>query len=589
MFKGQINNYQIRQKLSTHKWPKGYTLDSKQIDRIIDIFWFRDWGNSFIADPDIFQSLVEYLRDHKPAKFSRLSFYRYLFNSVKKDPLLRAAMEGLATAYEKLQINQLDKDLFESTLKELSLSIKIFEPVINKGWLKETTDDAKNKTYWEFSHHTVSEYFAAEHILAEKEKVIDKAKGLMIFNQDNFIAFKNSWYGVLRFLNESDHKEKFISWILELAEKPGVDIVDDDFADYMTQVDPDDIDSDLSHRIYQVIYNTFQTKLLWIPAYCWHRLGLFAPKGQYEQLKKDVVVKREEYKNETQRIVRQGNMVAVAGGMLLNKNKWAWKNDNEFWKNKLIEFATDDNENGVLQRHSLHALEAFKGGEALITKVEKAFGHKERLVKEAFLSFCYRIAPNSKIAIDQFVKAIKEGLSIYGRHGLYEVTEKTAVKYLLNKFVDDEVLLDAFVDKESIFSADRKDSEGGDRQLLNNIKKVLDSEIVEVLKQIINKTLESKKIIGYHIERSAFLKRIAQIIQSSDEDYYIELIDGLKEINDDDKQWSRLYDLQGIFAWVIGERNLVSFYRLISQIERGDYIAASAIVQAERERGGEGK
>ena len=408
----RLDNREIRQELK--KLP---FLEDNKIDDLISQFWFHDFYNSLISLPQYLAYLKEFLKKNKN-DFKRVDFYEFLTSSLLSHRYAKK-IKKIAALMELKQVNEITFSELEKILTALKTSWKELD--FDKALKNEIIKKEKNK--FSFYHHTIQEYLASRFIL-ESPNPLETAQKLMIFRKENITAFKRSWSGVLRFLLESVKVKEFIRWILEFAKKIP-ETIDDNFSEIITSVNP------LKHKefaktIFDFIYKTYYRKILWIPVWARKNLGKFCDKKNLQRFKNDI----KPTDNETETFVRQGNVTAIIEGILEHRKNLFTKKDLEFWKNQLIIFANDKNTNGVLQRNALSALEKFEDPSLIKDKkVEKTFEHPDSLVREAFIQFCYKTGPNELKTIDYLVKAIKGKIDIYGRFGLYEVTDKKAFKY----------------------------------------------------------------------------------------------------------------------------------------------------------------
>ena len=432
--------------------------------------------------------------------------------------------------------------------------------------------EENRKKYYVWKHHTLTEYLASDYILRQKHP-LKQAKEFMILNQKGITAFKNSWYGTLRFLIESSTAEQYAKWLIELG-KTHPENIDDDFSQVILSVDPDKLGISTQAKLYELIYKTYQERILWLPAFTRSFIGKFFQPKHFTQLKADISPTTEEVGT----YVHRGNVVAVIDSLFENENKYFSNDEKQFWKKKLIIFANDSNDNGVLQRHSLDALINYKDP-TLIKKVQINFNHKESLVRESFVQFCYQTAPNNPIAIDFLVKAIKTGIIIYGRFGLYEITTKAGISYLLDKFSDDQHFLKIFIDRESIFDEGK---DRGDFLLLKHIKEVIDKDILKKLECLLLYAFGQKE--AYHLERSLFIQKIATIVLSHDKDFIFKLLTQLKAISSDQERMHMFFVVENILPYLIDLKNIDKFIKemKIFPLDRAALEAKQAIYSARR-------
>ncbi len=561
--KGKLDSQEIKQKINECIYPSGYKPADDLVDDILNQFWFQDYFNSFISDPVFLDHLLNFLEDKKPKAFNRYDFYKYFYDAIlPKIPTFQA----LALAFEINQTDNLPLQEFKKLIKkyEKDLSFKILE---EKHLAKiDKRDDGE---YFVWVHHSITEFPAAEHILNSNDPLI-RFQELAVINQEGVVAIKPSWYGVLRFLLESPKKTIFSEWLLSFLEKHPENI-DKDITELIVQ-ENQKASAILQKRTFNLVYGSYFNRLNWIPAWARKRLATFVDKDIYSRLKKDI----EEQENKTATFVRRGNAISIVGGMLEYKSPLLTQKEKEFWKKTMIDFANDENENGVLQRHSLDAL-AYYHDPAIIPLVTKNHYNRDKLVRDAFFEFCYESAPNSQEAINFMIVGIKNGETIYARQGLYEITTKGAIIYFLKQVAKDEEFWKSFLKHESIF-----DKESGDKKLIITIQKFLDDEIVGLLKQIIYTVFNIKDI--YREERSNFLKTIFLSINSNDPNYLFELVENIKGEENIDRLF---YDYRYFIALLVTKDNVAKFFEAISPTSERRKRDAEKIVYTAKGRNGE--
>ena len=561
---------------------KGY--DKDHVDKILEQFWFRDLYISLVTYKPFFELLKKYLKENKPEKFHRSDFYQFIFSELigKPDSIKYKQIQKLALAFEQMHTDKLELSKYRELLNKLKILQGFFvveflkgNPLVDIREIKEEN----NQTFFVWGHHTLTEYLAADFILKQKDPV-KAAVDLMIFEEGEFRAFKHSWYGTLRFLLESDWAKHFVEWLVSFANQ-NPDNIDDDFSQILLSVDPKALSYELRSAVFELVYNHYKKQILWLPVFTRRFIGKFFQKEHFGVLKSDI----KNQKSEVATFVFRGNATAVIDSLFENKSPVLTEREKGFWKNKFVEFANDDNDNGVLQRHALSALTHYKDA-SLIKKVEKAYSHKDSLVREAFIQFCYEKAPNDLTSIEYFVKAIKGGMVIYGRFGLYEITSKVGILLLLNYFIKDQDFLRIFIDRESIFDEDK---DKGDHTLIQNIKNILDSKIRENLEELILTAFKDKD--AFHLEKSSFIRKIAVIVSDKNSDFLLKLLQQTRGIKDDQERRFVFYNLEHIFPYLLTKKNLKAFFKELKEfpVDRSFEEATYAVYKAKRELGDRGR
>lgn len=569
---GKLDNREIYIKLSEYKFPSSFKPTEDLIDSILDQFWFHDLYNSFISDEVYLQYLLKYLDQVKPQKFNRYDFYRYLFDEIEKESKDRSILQQIALAFEKQLSDAMSPDEYTLLLQNVSAPTGKF----NSLWMenhhlgKIREKDKKELFIWE--HHTLTEFLVAEHLL-DSRKFLDEFQKLAVLKQEGITAFKPSWSGVLRFLMESNKGSVVILWLISFLETYP-DNLDDNLAEILAYILRDQT-LEIKNRIFKLVYDMYFQRVVWLPVWARVRLSKFINDQSYKRLKSDI----KEWPSKTETFVRRGNVVSIIEGLLEDKNKLLNKAEKKFWRERIIEFANNPNDdgNGVLQRHSLDALALFKDDKTIPLVAQKCFEEtRDSLVRDEFIQFCYNSTPNSMIAIDYFIKGIKRGSDIYARHGLYKITTKTSISYFLLRISQDEQFLRAFLEHESIF-----DKEEADRELVKTIENLADKEIIGSLKKIIFTVLRIDAF--YKEDQSKFLKRLVQIISKHDSKYIFELLNDIKKEKDEQVIDRLFYDSKELIAFLLTKDNVQQYFQLLQKFpERAKRDAQYSIYIARR-------
>lgn len=529
-----LTNETIREQLLKLGYSKDFT------DHLLDQFWFQDIFNSFVADPHNFEILKRYLEKNKPSALSRFDFYYYFFDeSVKDFGKLRGHLQQLGLVFKHLQKNQMELSEFEEVLRQLEVPAALTPEFMQKAHLMSFSE-VEGKTFITWTHHSLSEFLAADHILSQKEPseelerlIVDKGSG------KNLII--PSWTGTLRFLVENK-PDYFSLWIIEfLTVNP--DAIVDMISEMLVFSTPKSTKSTIKKDLFNCIFGYYQDKKFWLPTWVYHHIYKFIDKEQYEALKKNANNKN---------FYHRGNTAAVIDGMLLHNHPLLTPEEKSFWKEQLIEYANDDNDNGALQRHSLAALENYKGETEIIKKVEKNGESPDHLVLDAFIDLCRVINPNSEEAIDNFVKVIAEDKStIYGRYGLWEISSQAGIEYFLEKVKDYPRFIHEFLDKESIFN---KPTSHADDKLIENISRNKSAKIIELLKRFIIASYTGER--NYDAGKSYFLQQVALIINGEEPGFLYELITTIKALPKEQQNIVFINDVENTISVLLRPEDL---------------------------------
>jgi len=121
LLQGKLDNQEIRQKISGHRYISGLKPAKKLIDSIIEQFWFHDLYNSFISDEVYLEYLLEYLDKEEPNTFNRYDFFRYFFDKIAKGKEDRAMLQQIAIDFEKRHSDAIAPDDYKKILERLEI------------------------------------------------------------------------------------------------------------------------------------------------------------------------------------------------------------------------------------------------------------------------------------------------------------------------------------------------------------------------------------------------------------------------------------------------------------------------------------
>jgi hypothetical protein len=530
---GEVSSKKIRKELAKR------IEDSSVIDRIVYMFWDLDAYQSIISNKKFFEILLKYI-DTQSTNFTRYEIYEYFISEISPDGL--ADLKKIATSLELLQQNDLDVDEMGELFANLSITKK---DQIDKIFNSEITNISQNKRF-SFVHHTIQEYLASKFIL-ESSDTLSKFEEYILFRSDGLTAIKPSWYGVIRFLAESEKGNDILARIIEII-KEYPDNVDENFSDSICSLTYGTINDVNSNALFEAITSVYKKKAIWLPIWASKNIWRLVTQDNLPELKRDLEVNISTVKE----AVVIGNSIAIIEGIIKNRYEWI-EADIEFYQTKLIEFAHEEKGYGVVQRRSFDALEYAVGNEEVLKSVANIIDSEDQLVRESLLDLASKILPNSERTIDLLVEGFKKDNAIHSRHGLYEITSEDGILYFLQKLVEDADLRYEFLDQESIFSAkDRK----GDEKLIKLIKELKGSErIIKVLKELIIDSYGFHDTYYSH-RGSPFLTEITKIISSVDPNFGLELASKIKGGKD-------LYDYIAPFVQLL---SLTNFDELVKEL-----------------------
>lgn len=540
---------------------KNNTISQENIEKIFSALSFQG-RDLVIQTPRYLELLVSYTRNSGTENISSLTkaslfeffIYKKLeiedknLNTQKRD-LIKSVLEKLALIMEIYQANLIKKDELMSFFDDLQSDLKLsflqqvpIEVFFDKTILKDNIDTI------EFENTEFQEYLSAKEITRLGKNI----RTIFELSVDPELReIYPSWFNTLGFVVDLD-----ISVLKPLLDfgrmsKEGM-VKDEEYHHFLTQVDTERLPIEDRMAIFEQVFTYYQSVLHWIDWDIAKNLSYYFDRSQHDLIKYYADEKRYK-KNETKRTVHLGNVAQIIGFLL--KRGIFDDEDKAFWRRKLIKFAQDKNENNVLQRNALLALGNLRD-ESIIREVESIWKSKRTRIQEYYLNLCRKINPNHDLSLKYFIEGTKQE-SIDARYGLYEVTEVRAVETLLDDFIHDPSLLNAFTDQESIF----RDQ---DSKIIENIKAVWNRDIEEKLQKIVQKPFES---CNYYIEEnSIFIKNISLLLKSKNKNYLFKLISQIAaSINLTDN----LFDFKHIFSILLEKEQVGEFIKQLSQVKNG--------------------
>lgn len=537
-----LSNEEIREELNR----LGYSTSI--IDSIIEQFWFHDWGNSFISIKNNFNVLLDFLKETKPDEFSRFDFYEYYFHKVLPEfDKFNDAFLKIGMVFELMQTDQIGVEDLNELLKELDSHKELSLQVLQESLLVTVIQSEKNNLV-KWIHHTLTEYLASKYILDHKDinKSVEK---YMCSSDSGIVMFVPSWVGALRFLVEKT-PESLIDW-LEINLNSNSDFLNEQLAEVFIFSTSVAIKDAYKIKLFHLVYDSYQEKRWWLPVWAYHNLYKFIDKAIYKDLKAKV---------EDSDYVHKGNIAATIDGMFKNNHPLLTREEKIFWKKQLISYAKEDNENKVLNRYSLAALENFKGQTDIILEVKNNFECDDSLVREAFINMCRIIDPNSPDSIEFFVKAIANDSShIYARNALYSINSKAGIETFLCDISDNPKFIHEFLDNESIFN--NKDNQA-DLELIKNITKNISPKVIDLLKKIIISAYTGEG--NYNAGKSYFLQQIALLVIAEQSNYLEEFVKTISSLSSDQKQRLFVNDVEAVISVLLRPEDLEKLQKLFN-------------------------
>ncbi|MHC9542788.1 MAG: NACHT domain-containing NTPase [Vulcanimicrobiota bacterium] len=454
---------QIHDYLSSFKRQTGQREFSEEhINDIIDDFRTPD-DEAIIRIPRYLEKYAHYSLKFNPQKPSKSELFDYFINErlaledsrkgFQDCALIRHLLEKIALIMEIYQKNELSKNELVTLLDELNSNIAI--NFLSSDKLKILFDRSllvDNGKSISFEDRSLQEYLAScEMLRLGGQRVIFEIAVEQIVNE-----IHPSWFETLMFAVDQnmDLLEPLIEFGMNHYGIHDRVIESKEYLRFLINTNTSKLSKDQKIRIFKRVFGQYQAELIWIDREIDEKLADFYDDSQEEYLKSFIDVTHDDNKSVrlSNENIRQGNIACIIDH-LLNKNKLN-ERAKDYWRDKLIQFANDKNENGVLQRNALFALAGFQDN-SIIDQVSGAFNHRDSAVRESFIVFCRTTDSNHVQSVSYFIKGMKQNL-FQAYHSLNSINEPQAILMVLDALIEDPSFLMAFSRKDSFYSEEGK-------------------------------------------------------------------------------------------------------------------------------------
>jgi len=508
---GQVNEYLLKtghskqdiEKLNRHTMSFSHRMMVIQIPRYLSYFEnYLKEKNIDVANDASRNDLFEHF------------IYRKLDQEDKtlqadKKAIVKRILEKLALTMEIYQTNVLKKDELMTFFDEIKSDLKLvalaqidLESLYDHSILKNNPDTI------EFDNSEFQEYLAAKEI----SRMPDPNRAAFGFAVDpDAKEIYSTWFNTLTFL--VDMQPDLLGQLVDFSGIRITDtfkVMDDGFLIFLSRVNPNFVLPDLRRDLFTTTISYHARAGQWLPGELTSALpGFFDP--SLENFLKSGVTEAEK-KTGSARFVPLGNIAYVVAYLLKDNAQL----NKPFWREKLLTYVADTNENGVLQRHALLALEYFN--DPTIIDELPSPATPDELVSQGFLSAYKELNPDHPKSVDAFIRAQKHN-DIHGRYGILALTKRDSLKTFLEEFIKDPDFRREFLDDSRIF-------EDKDQEVVDHIAAVQDDEIKELIKQVL--------IVGvdHHVAHSAgssnFLMGLWKLLREDNPDFVLEMVSRIK-------------------------------------------------------------
>jgi hypothetical protein len=430
-----------------------------------------------------------------------------------KKAIVKRILEKLALTMEIYQTNVLTKDELMTFFDEIKSDLKLvalaqidLESLYDHSILRNNIDTI------EFDNSEFQEYLAAKEI----SRMPDPNRAAFGFSVDADVKeIYSTWFNTLTFL--VDMQPDLLGQLVDFSGIRITDdfkVMDDGFLVFLSRVNPHFVLPDLRRDLFKTTISYHTRAGQWLPGELTSALPDFYDPSLEAFLKS--TVNEAEPKTGSARFVPLGNIAYVVAYLL----KDGAQLDMTFWREKLLTYVADTNENGVLQRHALLALEYFKDP-TIIDDLPNP-STPDELVSQGFLSAYKELNADHPKSLAAFFLAQKRN-DIHGRYGILALTKRDSLKAFLEEFVKDPDFRREFLDDSTIFN-DR------DQEIVDHIATVLDDEIRELIKQVLVAGVEHH--VAHSAGNSTFLLGLWKLMRNDNPDFVLEMVRRIKETPD---------------------------------------------------------
>ena len=569
---------QVRKYLQQVTGERGQKVfPDEEIDKIIQDFSEPNW-ESIILIPRYLEKFIEFHLKYPDQKPTRSTLYDFFVNErldiedkklgAQDRTIIRRFLEKIALLMEVYQKNDIKKDELLTIMDDINSNLAVH--FFDVGKINILFDHSLWKDYGNsitYEERTLQEYLASCELLR-----LGGQKRLYDFTVNPYIdEIYPSWFGTLGFC--VDQKIELLEPLVCFGQGKKDRVIEvEEYHRFLTKVDVTKISREQKIRIFGKVFGQYQREKIWIDWDIASRLALFFDPSLEGSLRNCLATDKQSDLPESAKHVPKGNVAQMIG--FLFRNGVLDDGKNKFWKEKLIEFANDKNENGVLQRHALFALETLKD-ESIIVRVQEAFNHSSDPVRDAFLDLCREIAPNNKLAVEYFIKGIQQESS-HAYQGMEKISEPESIKIFLEALdAKDGLLLKSIVSYERVFH-DRN------AKFLMNVNAVYnEEEIGRILVSIICKAAT------LFLHDSQFISNIADILKDRRPGVALEICDNI--LADQNKQKYPLFELGRVIEITLDKKSVKEMIDKLKCLSPWEWSCYQLLRSIKYQRGNEGE
>ncbi len=481
------------------------------------------WGkNTFLNTPrylKYYRELIETIGFDKVKEFKRFELiekviYYRIKNEVEKlkrkrknssynIELIIQVLEKISLILEMQESNTISKEDFSQFFLESNFSL---HNEISLAQLQQNTilkDFDKNL---QFDNTEFQEYLAAKQI-SRTSKYEQIFYDLTI--DENIKEFKHSWLNVLTFLAEI--KPELVLPIIQLGDK----LDDNNLFQVLKFIKKDDFDVSIKSKLFQIVLGYFNKHKLWVNDNITNIIAEFG-RNNLSEIKNNIISNPK--LNDTN-YVMVGNSCIIISSLIKNN----FTNSNEFVDIKLYlhnYLKTKIKYREVVCRYGMECLMDILGKDEIKKKVIKYYGKLSNSISSVIVHSLAEKYPNEDFAINVIIKDISSERISSDAYMLNNINTSDGIVYLL-KYISTELnsehrIYDSLTERISNRFERKIDA------LLKNIENCWDSEIEQVVIQILYKTF--KRIHFGYLKENKFLYQLINILLEKNEIIIHEII-----------------------------------------------------------------
>ncbi|MCP6719816.1 MAG: hypothetical protein KJI72_00615 [Patescibacteria group bacterium] len=484
--------------------------------------------------------------------YSKLELEDKKLNADKR-AIIKRVLEKLALTMEIYQTNVISKDELMTFFDEIKSDLKLvaltqieLEIFFDKSLLKNNVDTV------EFDNTEFQEYLAAKEISRFPDP--NRAAAGFAIDPDAKEMYP-TWFNALTFL--VDMRPDLLGQLVDFSGLRGTQfkLIDEGFLVFLSRVDPRNVPLELRRQIFILAMDYHQRTLQWLPGQLTSALPSFFDNTLEGKLKAGIT-KADKEKNAA-RFVPLGNIVYVIAYLF----RRGVSLDRSYWRGKLIEYAGDKNENGVLQRHALLALTWLRDP-SVIDELPNLM-ESDELVRREFLDMCVELNPENPKSLGYFFEAIRRN-EFHGRYGIFALKKRASIESFLKTYNVDENFRREFINDTRIFQDE-------DHVLVEHIEAVLDDEIKKLCKETLVRSVNYN--IAHDAEHSTFIVGLWKLLRRGDPNFVTEMVERIKK-SEDGK--TGLYFAHRFFAEVIEKEDVPRYIEVM--IAMGEKDSAASVM-----------